>query len=58
MRPVNAKITWMRNFDTNGPHKGAWNGKRSRDPAVSIDDMNWNIIVIDTLNGVSNVLHI
>ncbi len=48
--------TWMRDFTSNLPHERSWDGESRRNPAIGIDDMDRNIVVIDALDWISDIL--
>lgn len=51
-------FTWVRDFTSYGPHKRRRDGESSRDPAVCVDNMDRNIIIVDALNRVTYKLQI
>lgn len=46
----------MRDFTSNLPHERSWDGESRRNPAIGIDDMDRNIVVIDALDWISDIL--
>ena len=46
----------MRDFASNRPHERSRDGKSGGDPAIGIDDMDGDIVIIDALNRIADIL--